>query len=597
MIPAHGHFLATNSSTSGGPYSGSVLGNQTYSTGITDDGGIAILNASSVIIDQVGMSTGSAYKEGTVLASLGTSNLNRGYERKPGGSSGSSQDTDNNANDFQLITPSDPQNLSSAPTPAGGFTLSVATTGSGTGNITSSPAGINCPATTCSANYSSGTTVTLTAAAASGSTFTSWSGCDSTSGNTCTAVMNSAKSVTATFTAVQQTLNVTKAGTGGGAVNSSPAGINCGTTCTATYNNGTSVTLTATPDGTSTFTSWSGCDTTSGNTCTVAMTATRNVAATFTTTQRVLTVNRTGTGTGTVTSSPSGINCGSTCTANYANNTAVTLTAAADSSSTFGGWTGCDSTSGNTCNVTMTSDKTVSVTFTFVPTPPGAVVISQIYGGGGNAGAIYKNDFIELFNRSSNAVSLTGWTVQYLSATGTGDWSGKTVLSGIIPAGGYYLVQESQGSGGTVDLPTPDATGTISMALGAGKVALVSNSTTLKDCPSGANIIDLVGYGSTANCSEGSNPTPTLGNTLAAIRTHGGCKDTDNNGLDFKTGPPSPRNSSTALHSCPAGDLEPEVFSNTPSDGATSIPLASNITVQFDEPVNVSGVWYSISCA
>src|SRR5207245_630496 len=149
--------------------------------------------------------------------------------------------------------------------------------------------------------------------------------------------------------------------------------------------------------------------------------------------------------------------------------------------------------------------------------------------------------------------------------TATLGWSGKTALSGIIPAGGYYLVQEAAGSGGTQDLPTPDATGGISMALGAGKVALVSNSTTLNGCPSGSNIIDLVGYGSTSNCSEGNNPTPTLGNTIAAIRTHGGCKDTDNNGLDFKIGPPSPRNSSTALHFCPVGDLEPEVFSTTPS--------------------------------
>ena len=107
------HFLFTNSSTSGGPYSGTVTGNVTYGTGITDDGGIAITTAADVIVDQVGMSTGSAFKEGTVLASLGSSNLNRGYERKPGGSAGSSTDTDNNSSDFQLITPSDPQNLSS----------------------------------------------------------------------------------------------------------------------------------------------------------------------------------------------------------------------------------------------------------------------------------------------------------------------------------------------------------------------------------------------------------------------------------------------------------------------------------------------------
>ena len=87
MIPAHGHFLATNSAAGG--YSGSVPGNQTYGTGITDDGGIAVLNPASVVIDQVGMSAGSAYKEGTVLSQL-TTNLNRSHERKPGGANGSS---------------------------------------------------------------------------------------------------------------------------------------------------------------------------------------------------------------------------------------------------------------------------------------------------------------------------------------------------------------------------------------------------------------------------------------------------------------------------------------------------------------------------
>jgi predicted extracellular nuclease len=107
------HYLITNSSTSGGPYSGSVAGNQTYATGVTDDGGIAVTMADDTIVDQVGMSAGSAFKEGTILASLGSSNLNRGYERKPGGSGGSSTDTDNNSSDFQLVTPSDPQNTSS----------------------------------------------------------------------------------------------------------------------------------------------------------------------------------------------------------------------------------------------------------------------------------------------------------------------------------------------------------------------------------------------------------------------------------------------------------------------------------------------------
>jgi Lamin Tail Domain/Calx-beta domain/Domain of unknown function (DUF4214) len=119
------HYLMTNSSTSGGPYSGAVAGDQTYSTGITDDGGLALTLPDGTVVDQVGLSGGSAFKEGAPLASLGTSDSNRSYERKPGGAAGSGTDTDNNAGDFQLISPSDPQNSSGcigpppSPTPCG----------------------------------------------------------------------------------------------------------------------------------------------------------------------------------------------------------------------------------------------------------------------------------------------------------------------------------------------------------------------------------------------------------------------------------------------------------------------------------------------
>jgi uncharacterized protein len=110
------HYLFTNSSTSGGPYSGAVAGDQTYGTGITDDGGIGLLLPSPdpTIVDQVGLSAGSAYKEGATLASLGSSNLNRSYERGPGGAGGSGTDTDDNASDFALLAPSDPQNRRSS---------------------------------------------------------------------------------------------------------------------------------------------------------------------------------------------------------------------------------------------------------------------------------------------------------------------------------------------------------------------------------------------------------------------------------------------------------------------------------------------------
>ena len=90
------------------------------------------------------------------------------------------------------------------------------------------------------------------------------------------------------------------------------------------------------------------------------------------------------------------------------------------------------------------------------------IVISQVYGGGGNSGATYKNDFIELFNRGASPVNVTGWSVQYASAAGT-SWQ-VTNLSGTIAAGQYYLVQEAAGAGGTTNLPTPDATGSIAMS-------------------------------------------------------------------------------------------------------------------------------------
>ena len=114
MIPARGHFLAVNNSASG--YSGSIPGDQTYANGIADDGGIAVTFPTEVVVDQVGMSAGSAFKEGNLLSAL-TTNVNRGYERKPGGLQGSTQDTNDNFSDFKLISPSDPQNLSSNPTP------------------------------------------------------------------------------------------------------------------------------------------------------------------------------------------------------------------------------------------------------------------------------------------------------------------------------------------------------------------------------------------------------------------------------------------------------------------------------------------------
>jgi predicted extracellular nuclease len=172
------------------------------------------------------------------------------------------------------------------------------------------------------------------------------------------------------------------------------------------------------------------------------------------------------------------------------------------------------------------------------------VVISQIYGGGGNAGSTFKNDFIELFNASGAPVAVDGWSVQYASTTGT-TWQ-VTNLSGSIAPGQYYLVQESQGTGGTTPLPTPNATGTIAMSATGGKVALVSSTVALSGgCPVGGAIVDFVGYDG-ASCFEGAAAAPTLSNTLADFRRNNGAQDTDNNSADFVTGAPAPRNSSVS---------------------------------------------------
>lgn len=179
------------------------------------------------------------------------------------------------------------------------------------------------------------------------------------------------------------------------------------------------------------------------------------------------------------------------------------------------------------------------------------VVISQVYGGGGNSGAVFRNDFIELYNRGDAPVSLAGWSVQYASSAGT-SWQ-VTALSGSIPAGGYYLVQQAAGTGGTTNLPTPNATGSIPMSGTAGKVVLAQQTTALAgSCPTGPTVIDRVGYGGT-NCTvDWLGNAPTLSNTTAALRAGGGCTWSGNPSADFVTPAPapSPRNSSTVTAPC-----------------------------------------------
>lgn len=184
------------------------------------------------------------------------------------------------------------------------------------------------------------------------------------------------------------------------------------------------------------------------------------------------------------------------------------------------------------------------------------LVVSQVYGGGGNSGAPYTHDFIEVFNRGTTAASLEGMSLQYASATGTGNFGANSGQLTELPAatlqpGQYFLVQESGGTTGSA-LPAPDHVDPtpISMAAASGKVALTTGTTSL-GCNGGstpcsaeqqARIVDLVGYGA-ANFFEGSAPAPTLSNSTAALRENAGRTDTDDNAADFVAGAPTPRNS------------------------------------------------------
>jgi predicted extracellular nuclease len=197
-----------------------------------------------------------------------------------------------------------------------------------------------------------------------------------------------------------------------------------------------------------------------------------------------------------------------------------------------------------------------------------SVVISQVYGGGGNSGAPYTHDFVELRNIGSTSVDLSELSVQYASATGTGNFA-PTGLSGTLEPGQFHLLRLASGAAGEPLPVEPDDTGTLNLAGASGKVALASGTTSLGcnggstpcDADATARIIDLVGYGA-ANYFEGSGAAPTLSASLAAFRADDGCTDTDDNAADFTAAFPAPRNSSTAAGLCPGATLTTQVLAN-----------------------------------
>jgi endonuclease G len=241
--------------------------------------------------------------------------------------------------------------------------------------------------------------------------------------------------------------------------------------------------------------------------------------------------------------------------------------------------------------VNAPATRNATITVTPAPPPPlDHIVISQVYGGGGNGGAAFQNDFVELYNPTLVAHDLSGWTIQYGAATGT-TWQVQP-LGGTIAPGEYYLIRlATNGAIGSV-VPAANINGDLNMSGTNGKVALSRTGDALSGCPVGdPNLVDLIGYGTTANCREGATNAPTLSNALAAFRKNGGFTDTNVNGSDFVSGSPNPRRTS------PIVELAPSVLNSDPRNNFTNAPRDASITVTFTEPVQVEDGWFTISCA
>lgn len=234
--------------------------------------------------------------------------------------------------------------------------------------------------------------------------------------------------------------------------------------------------------------------------------------------------------------------------------------------------------------------------FTTSQAQTASVVISQVYGGGGNTGATYTHDYVELFNGSSSPVSLNGWSIQYASATGS-SWGVTALTNTTLAPGQYYLIRLATGGAVGSALPAFDVSGTTNMSATAGKVALVNSTTALPavTCPT-TGIIDFIGFGSTANCFEGAGLAPAGSNTLALFRAASGCTDSNNNSSDFASGTPAPRNTSTALNPCTAPCTAP-AFTSCPAPISTSTGTSTcNAVVNYSVTASGTGpVSYSYS--
>ncbi|MEO9160049.1 MAG: Ig-like domain-containing protein [Kofleriaceae bacterium] len=213
-------------------------------------------------------------------------------------------------------------------------------------------------------------------------------------------------------------------------------------------------------------------------------------------------------------------------------------------------------TAANAAGVAMGTDVTQPNGFTIATdgTCASTIVISQVYGAGGNTGASYDADYVELHNAGPTTESIGGWSVQYAAAA-SASWAVVALPQVSIPPGRYFLIQMSAKGPNGIDLPQVDlaALPTVAMGASAGKLALVSSTTALTTACPVATTLDFVGYGtgtSGANCFEGTAPAATPSATKSDLRGVAGCTDANDNTSDFATALAAPRSSATPIDVC-----------------------------------------------
>lgn len=582
------HYLIANSASGG--YSGSVPANQTYGTGITDDGGIAITRSNgTTIIDAVGMSNGSAFKEGTPLAPL-SANVNQSYERKPGGAFGNGTDTNNNAADFILnAESSNPQNASSGCLDLTSADLSI--TKSDSPDPVISGANVTYTITVTNNGATNAQSVVVTDNLPGSVSFVS---CAANNGGVCGGSDNN-RTITFSSLASGSSATITLVATANGAAGSTISN-------TATVSSSTS-------------------DTNSGNNSATATTAVQAPQPGLSINDVALNEGNAGSTTlsFTVSLSAPALAGGVTFDIATQDNTAL----AANNDYIARSLTGQTIPAGQTTytfDVTVNGDTIVEPNESFfvnVTNVVGAtvvdgqglgtiqnddtatLVISQLYAGGGNAGAQYTNDFVEIFNRGTTTVNfaVTPYSVQYAGATATFGSNKVDLISGVIAPGQYFLVQLSSGGANGVALPTPDATGSINMAAAAGKVALVAGTTSLSGsgCPLPGTVADFVGYGTTADCFEGSGRAPAPSNTTADLRKNGGCTDTNDNAADFLLSAPFPRNTGTPVNNCTPGTPPNLTINDVSLVEGNSGTTTATFTVSLSAPAPSTDVTFNIA--